>query len=387
MKVKAGILGAAFLMATSAIGPGFLNNTAVFTEQMLTSFGFIVLISVVLDIGAQINIWRVITVSGFPAQEIGNRMFKGLGTMLALLVALGGLIFNIGNFAGCGMGLQGISGIDLKWGVVISCLIAVVIFSIKNASVALDWVVKIMGVAMILLTAYVAFISEPPVLLALQHTFWPEKIDLKMIVALVGGTVGGYISFAGAHHLLDRGVKGVENVKEVTRGATTGIVIAAIMRYILFLAVLGVVWHGGKLTMSNPAASAFEQAAGNLGSMFFGAVLWFAAITSVIGASYTSVSFLKTLHPKIERNGNRVIIAFIVLSAILFLLWQNPPAKILVMAGVVNGFILPIALATMLLAARNKKLFPEYRHPLWLQVAGWVVVAVMTWMSVSVLVG
>ena len=37
------------------------------------------------------------------------------------------------------------------------------------------------------------------------------------IITLVGGTVGGYISFAGAHRLLDAGLGGKENTKEVGR--------------------------------------------------------------------------------------------------------------------------------------------------------------------------
>ena len=52
-----------------------------------------------------------------------------------------------------------------------------------------------------------------------------------------------------------------------------------------------------------------------------------------------------------------------------------------VLAGAVNGLILPIALAIMLLAARKKDLAENYRHPVLLQVAGWIVVAVMTYMG------
>ena len=40
------IIAAAFLMATSAIGPGFLTQTAVFTNSLLASFGFVILISI-----------------------------------------------------------------------------------------------------------------------------------------------------------------------------------------------------------------------------------------------------------------------------------------------------------------------------------------------------
>ncbi|ANU26692.1 hypothetical protein I858_006590 [Planococcus versutus] len=52
------LIGAAFLMATSAIGSGFLTQTPVFTKTLLASFGFVILISILIDIGAQTNIWH-----------------------------------------------------------------------------------------------------------------------------------------------------------------------------------------------------------------------------------------------------------------------------------------------------------------------------------------
>ena len=79
MKKNSAILGAAFLMATSAIGPGFLTQTSLFTQELVTSFGFVILISVLLDIGAQLNIWRIITVSEQRAQDIANKVLPGLG--------------------------------------------------------------------------------------------------------------------------------------------------------------------------------------------------------------------------------------------------------------------------------------------------------------------
>jgi Mn2+/Fe2+ NRAMP family transporter len=93
------ILGAAFLMATSAVGPGFLTQTTVFTSRLFASFGFVILISVVLDIFAQLNIWRVLTVSGKRAQDVANQTISGSGYLLAALVAFGGLAFNVGNIA------------------------------------------------------------------------------------------------------------------------------------------------------------------------------------------------------------------------------------------------------------------------------------------------
>src|SRR5437867_12744486 len=88
------LVGAAFLMATSAIGPGFLTQTAVFTERLKASFGFAILVSILFDLGAQLNIWRVVAISGARAQDVANRVVPGLGHLLAVLVAIGGLAFN-----------------------------------------------------------------------------------------------------------------------------------------------------------------------------------------------------------------------------------------------------------------------------------------------------
>lgn len=367
-------------MATSAIGPGFLTQTTVFTKQLLSSFGFVILISILLDIGAQMNIWRILAVTEKKAQVIANEVFPGLGYFLAALIMMGGLAFNIGNIGGCGLGLNVLTGIDTIYGSIISCVAALFIFWMKEAGRAMDNFARILGVLMILLTMYVAISSHPPLTDAIQHSFFPEKISATAIVTLVGGTVGGYISFAGGHRLLDAGIKGREALPEVTRSAVTGIAVTAVMRFVLFLAALGVIMKGGVLDNANPPASVFKLAAGELGYRFFGVVMWCAAITSVVGAAYTSVSFIKTFHPWIEKNERWLISFFIVFSTMVFIAIGNP-VKVLVVVGALNGFILPIALAVMLVAAVHARTIGNYRHPLFLQIIGWLVVITMSWMG------
>lgn len=384
MKNNSAILGAAFLMATSAIGPGFLTQTSLFTQQLLTSFGFIILISVLIDIAVQLNSWRIIAVNEKPAQDIANKVLPGLGFFLAAIIAFGGLVFNIGNMAGCGLGLEVLTGINAKTGAVISCVIALGIFWYKRAGKLIDGFVKVLGIIMLALTIYIAFSSQPPLGQALYRTVWPEKINETMIVTLVGGTVGGYISFAGAHRLLDAGIKGKENIRQVNKSAVNGILITALMRFILFLAALGVVWQGIKLADNNPASTVFQSAAGNIGYRFFGIVLWSAAITSVVGASYTSVSFWKTLVPAVKKNEKIIISLFIVCSTLIFVFAGNP-VNLLIIAGAVNGILLPIALAVMLISINKVSLTQHYKHPLILRVLGWITVALMSWMSFIVI--
>ncbi len=379
------ILGAAFLMATSAVGPGFLTQTSLFTKQLAASFGFVILLSIILDIFAQLNIWRVLTVSEKRAQIVANEAISGSGYLLAALVAFGGLAFNIGNIAGAGLGLNVLFDLKLEYGVIISAIICIIIFSFKEAGKAMDFFVKLLGFVMLGLIIYVVFVSHPPIGEAVYRTFYPEKIDALMIVTLVGGTVGGYITFAGAHRLIDAGISGEKNLPQVTQSAATGIVLTAIIRFLLFLASLGVVAMDLTIDEKNPPASVFQNAAGNIGYKIFGIVLWSAAITSVIGAAYTSVSFLKTFHKKIADYERQAIIGFIVFSTLIFLL-IGKPVKILVWAGTINGFILPVGLSLILIASRNKRITGDYVHPLWMQIAGWLVVAIMLYFTMQTLI-
>jgi Mn2+/Fe2+ NRAMP family transporter len=378
-------LGAAFLMANSSIGPGFLTQTSFYTEQLITSFGFVIIISIILDFGAQINIWRAITLSGMRAQEIANELFPGLGHILSLLVVLGGFAFNIGNIAGCGLALNILTGISFAKGAIISGIVAILIFWINEIGKTLDQLTKFLGILKIGLTLFIVYAAHPPILEAVHHTFIPEKISLIAIVTIVGGTVGGYITFSGAHRLIDAGISGSEHIKFVTKSATTGIIISSFMRYILFLAAVGVVSQGIHLDKNNPAATIFETAGGRWGLFIFGIVLWSAAISSVIGASYTSYSFIKNLKARYLQNERLMISCFIIISTSIFVI-TGKPKELLLLAGLVNGFILPFALSIMLIAGRKLPILKQFKYPLWIEIAGWLVVGVMGTMSVFALI-
>ena len=376
------VIAAAFLMATSAIGPGFLTQTAVFTNTLMASFGFVILISIILDIGAQMNIWKILGASGMRAQELANKVFPGAGYFLTLLIVVGGLAFNTGNLAGAGLGLNVLTGWSTETGAVVSAAIAILIFVNKHSLKWMDLFAKVLGLAMILLTLYVVFVAAPPIGEAIHKTFFPDKIDFIAIITLVGGTVGGYISFAGAHRLIDAGLTGPAHTKEVSRSAVSAILLASIMRVLLFLAALGVVSKGLSLDSSNPAASVFQLAAGRIGYMIFGIVMWSAAITSVVGSAYTSISFFRSFHPVFEKNEKSMLVSFVLIALLVFIT-VGKPVKTLVVVGALNGCILPVALGLILLAASNKKIIGEYKHPLFLKIFGVVVVLATLYLSVK----
>ena len=370
---RTALFGAMFLMATSAIGPGFITQTTTFTAQLGAAFAFAILVSILVDIAIQMNVWRVVGVSGLRAHELANKVAPGAGWLLTALVVVGGLVFNIGNVAGAGLGLNAMLGLEPAIGGALSALLAIGIFTVRWAGMALDRIVVLLGILMIGLTAYVAVVSGPPVGEALRQTVLPDEISWLAITTLIGGTVGGYITYAGAHRMLDSGLSGPENAGRVAVSSVRGILITGVMRVLLFLAVLGVVTAGVDVTGSdNPAAAAFAAAAGEIGLRLFGVILWAAAITSVIGAAYTSVSFL-TSRSTPERTTRLLTVGFIVLSTAVFLVAGAAPVTLLIFAGAFNGLILPIGFTILLWVAwRRRDLLGGYRYPRWLLAAGFL---------------
>lgn len=377
--------GAIFLMATSAIGPAFLTQTTVFTSQFQANFAFAILASILIDIAVQLNVWRVIAVSKMRGQDIGDKVFPGLGKLLTFLMVMTGLAFNIGNVGGAGLGLNVIFGLDTTTGAVLSALFAIGVFSWKEAGKAMDKTAQIMGVTMLLLTGYVCFSSAPPLGEAAYRSLVPEYYVALIFptITLIGGTVGGYITFSGGHRLLDAGISGQENLGQVSRAATTGIVVTGLMRVFLFLAVLGVIAAGHTLDPANPPASVFRIAAGEIGYRFFGVVLWCAAVTSIIGCAYTSVSFLQSYSRIVAQYRERVIIAFIIFSTAVFALIGRP-VTLLVIMGSIGALGLPLTLATVLAASRKKSIIGDYRHSpilFWMGIAALIGTAIAAWFS------
>ncbi|MBK5255096.1 MAG: divalent metal cation transporter [Vicinamibacteria bacterium] len=364
---RSALRAAAFLMATSAIGPGFLTQTAAFTNIHGPDMAFAILASVLIDIGVQWNVWRVIGVSGQSGPNIASAIHPFLGALLRVLVVFGGFVFNVGNLAGCALGLS-IFGVPQPLGAVLSALLALTLLARPRAMKPVDYFVQWLGFLMLALTATIMFMSHPDYVEAARRALRPSEIPTGSILTLVGGTVGGYITFSGAHRLLASGLSGRDAASEFDRAAITGILVTALMRTVLFLAILGVLAGGTQsLDPANPAGAAFRLGGGVLGEKFFGVVFWSAAITSVVGCSYTSLSFVRGAEEGLLRSA---FLAFFIVAALAVFLGVGRPAQLLVWAGGLNGLILPLSLGVILVASRRVAVVGNYKHPLQMTIAG-----------------
>jgi Mn2+/Fe2+ NRAMP family transporter len=244
----------------------------------------------------------------------------------------------------------------------------------------MDWFSKLLGAGMILMTLYVLAVTRPPLDDAARQALWPERWGADVqhaVITLIGGTIGGYIMFSGAHRLLDGGVRGVDNLGLITRASVQGIVITGVMRTILFLAMLGIVSAGVQIGGAQPVFDAFYGGVGETGLLLAGLIFWAAAITSVVGCSYTAMSFVRL--PLTPRQRSWLIVGFALASLAGYLLFQTadvPATEVLIFAGTLNGVLLPIVLGVVLAAAYSRRLMGTYRHPWWAGAFG-----VLAWLA------
>ncbi|MEU4667983.1 NRAMP family divalent metal transporter [Amycolatopsis sp. NPDC023774] len=374
------LFGAALLMAMSAAGPGFITQTASFTVLYGASFACAVVVSMIIDVAVQLNVWRILGISGQRAQDIASKVFPGAGQVLTVFVVLGAVVFNIGNIAGTGLGLHNLLGIDPRIGAAISGILAIAIFLVRSVLTAVDRVMVVLGFVKIALIIALVVATAPPVGQAAVGTVDPKGLPFLPILTLIGGTVGGFITYSGAHRLIDAGITGVTNLKRINRGAWTGILVACVLRIVLFLGFFGVVATGATLANKNDAAgSAFLAAFGTVGLHLFGLVFWAAGMTSVIGNSYTTATFLQSYVKPVRTHFNRAVIVLIGLATIVFIAAGQTPQSMLVFAGAINGLVLPIGLAIILwVALRRRDLIAGYRYPkvlLGVGIAAWLFTA------------
>ena len=116
----------------------------------------------------------------------------------------------------------------------------------------------------------------------------------------------------------------------------------------------------------------------------FGAVLFAAALSSVIGASYTSATFIIPKKDHLRNAQNIVTIVFIVASATTFAFVGSAPAALLVFAGAFNGLVLPVGFTMIIYVAvfRQKDLLFGYNYPRWLIGLGMIGVVIAWFLAI-----
>jgi Mn2+/Fe2+ NRAMP family transporter len=82
----------------------------------------------------------------------------------------------------------------------------------------------------------------------------------------------------------------------------------------------------------------------------------------------------------VEKHEKLFIIGFIIFSTLIMLVLGGA-AKLVVLAGALNGLILPISMGIILCGSFKKSIMRDYKHPIVLTILGFIVVVVMAFIG------
>lgn len=376
---KSKIFSAVFLMASASIGPLFLMSTADLTIQFYERLAFVIIITGIIELGIQMNIWRILTVAKTPAHLVINKIIPNFGTFMSVVVLLGGIAFNIINISGLGIGISLLFNVDIKLGASIGLMIAILFYLLNRNRITLETFIGVMlsFIIAIIILAYAFTATDVPYDVTLAKTVLP-MIDYDIVTTIammVALSIGGYISFAGAHRLIDVEITGEKYKTAVTRFAVYSVIIVTVTRLLLFFTILGLSRSNVILFKDNLLESAFSEVFGGLGSYALGILFICASLTSIVSVAYTTGTFIKSVNDIIKKYIDVVLLMLVLTSWFIFLL-KGEEVVLLQITTILNGLILPVILGGILHASRRSDIVGDYRHPLWLSIYGVLSLAV-----------
>lgn len=375
-------LAAALVTATTQVGPGFTTQSALFAAQYLGAFFVCIIVALVMDVVAQANVYRICCHTGLHGNEVAKKINPAFGVFLTVIIVFGIVCFQFSNVSGTGLGMSALLGTSSGVSTALCGLIAMAIFLSKSANKLINILAQVLGAVLIISALILVFVAKPPVGEIPAQMAAANFSDLILpTITILGAVMGGYGAYIGSHRLIDAGFSGKENYYLYKRTQALGTTTVYVLRVLLVLITFGAVMAGATIDLSNPAPSSYQAVAGTFGYKLYGLVILAAGTTTILGAGYIFVSFMKTYFKWIDEHQNLTSIIFIAICTIVDV-FVGQPVKLLVAAGSINSCVLPFTMLTMLLASRSKKVMGEdYKHPVWMTVGAVIVMLAAAYLS------
>ncbi|GAA0320962.1 Nramp family divalent metal transporter [Oceanobacillus oncorhynchi subsp. oncorhynchi] len=391
---KLKIIGPGAIITASFIGPGTVTTAT----RAGAGFGFALLWAVIFSIIATIFLQEMVARIGIVTKQglgenirelFQNQILKFASVWIVLIaVCVGCAAYISGDLLGTSLGVSYLTGISENY---VAPIIGIIILML-NLLGGYKFIEKVMIFLIVIMSITfitTMFVAGPDVLRVLEGAFIPSIPDgsILMIIALIGTTVVPYNFFIHASTVSEKwnNVKDLKAVRTDTILSITvgGIITAAI------LITAGALIQGTEVTSVVQLASPLEPLMGGLAPIFVSIGLFAAgfssAIASPMGAAVTVSSFMRWeggfANKKYKTVFSVVIILGIITSAIGF-----EPLEVLLVAQALNGIILPLIAIFILVVVNRKNAMGKYVNPLWLNIIGGLVTAVVFFLGTYSLV-
>lgn len=344
------------VISAAFIGPGTITTASLAGSSFKLSLLWALIFSIGATIVLQEATARITIVSGKNLGEIIAVKFKRqkrfIGGFAFLSVAFGCAAYQAGNILGA------ISGLNLILFIPRSISVSIIIFLCAALlwSGSFKFISRVLGVMVAIMGLLFCIVALKADLTGYWFTILPNvsKDSMLLITGLIGTTIVPYNLFLGS------GLSVGQNLKV----ARVGITVAVLIGGIISTAILIV---GTQIpTDSFDFSSIGENLSTSLGtwaSIAFGLGLFAAGLSSAITAPFAAAITAKSLfsnlnEDKWEHQSTSFRIVWVTILAIgfFFAITNIKPIPAILMAQVLNGFILPIVAIFIILVVNDKKI-------------------------------
>lgn len=365
MKLKNRFLNILFWSVLSAafIGPGTITTAASagsgFSFTLLWALAFSTIACIILQEASA----RLTLASGKNLGEAMKHRFKEsftgrmTGHLVLVSILLGCAAYEAGNILG---GVAGASLIFDVSTILLTLFIGSAAFlllwfgSTKVIAQSLGGIVAIMGICFL----STAILMQPSFSSILYSAFVPRLPNGSeiLIIGLIGTTVVPYNLFLGS------GIKHTQNLKEMRISLGTAVVLGGIVSMAVLIVGSSI---SGEFTY-RALGNSLGNTLGNWASLFFGAGLFAAglssALTAPLAAALTARGFLGKEDDQNWKDGGKYIRAVwgaVLAIGVIFGVLRVQPIPAIILAQALNGIILPFVTIFLLLVMNDASLLKK----------------------------
>lgn len=394
-------LGPGFIVAAVVLGPGSITTATKIGATQGYDFLWVILIAAIsmvvyMNMSARFGVLHTRSILGIIAEKYG-RWFSIVIGVSSFLAALS---FQFGNNLGVGMGMETLTGIDIKlWPLIFTPLAIVLIFFTKNLYKTLEKLMMFMVMAMIL-AFVVNLIFIKPDLVAAASGFVPKSFSMdnfSELAAIVGTTFVLHCALYQSYLVQSKGWK-LEDKDKGIKDSNFGVFLLALMSVLVIMTAAATLKPLGiTVNSASDMAMQLEVLLGSYAKYIFAFGFISAAFSSllvnaVIGGGLLSdgLGMGRSMNEKMPKVFTTLILLAGMAIAIYVASDVGSPVYSLILAQASSIIAVPLIAIGLFLVLNRKDVMGKYKNTLLqniLALIGFVLICVLVYIMYGKLIG
>lgn len=347
------------VISAAFIGPGTITTAVTagsqFQVQLLWAVVFATVACIILqEVSARITIASGASLGNALVQRFGNHKGFWIKLFVGGSVLLGCAAYEAGNILGAVSGLHLLLDGDGKiFTIIITICASFFLWDGKQMwiSTLMTILVGIMGIAFFALALNGDFSFSDVLRGSIVPTI-PHGAEL-VTLGLVGTTIVPYNLFLGS------GISKGQTIPLMRIGLGISVLIGGLITAWILLAGTLV----GEFSSFPALAAEFQEKIGVAGAWALGIGLFAAGFSSAITSPYAASIITSQVFGIEKKSSVRLVWVAVLLTGFLFGISGVKPIPVILVVQALNGLILPLITAFLIIIVNDKKIIPEAHRP------------------------